>query len=364
MWSNNELSQKLGITYPLIQAPMAGVTTPELVAAVSNSGGLGSLGAALLSPTQIREAVHKIRQLTSHPFAVNLFVSEPDTQYSKETIAQVNKFLDEYRSKLHLAPEPIIKPSGDNFAEQLAVIIAEQVPVFSFTFGVLPKATIAQLKSQGIYTIGTATTVHEAILHEQSGVDFVVAQGSEAGGHRGSAHDTIIEDALIGTMALTPQIVDKVTIPVISSGGIMDGRGVIAALALGTSAAQLGTVFLTCPEATINPEHRAALLQSTDESTRLTRAFTGKMARSIKNKFLLEVEKARAIIPNYYIQSALTKDIRQAAVQQHNTDFMSLWAGQASSLCQTKPAGELFSEIVNEVTSSLVAMRKWPTSQA
>ena len=186
-------------------------------------------------------------------------------------------------------------------------------------------------------------------LLEQNGVDAIVAQGYEAGGHRGTdLKITSINDALIGTIALVPQIVDVVSIPVVPSGGIMDARGIVAAIALGASGVQMGTAFLTCPESSIHGKHRECLLSSTDESTRLTNVFTGRMARSLKNDFLLEMEQRDCCILNFPQQSALVKDIREEAKKQNNPEYMSLWSGQASRLCQTKSASELFNELVNE----------------
>ncbi len=241
-----------------------------------------------------------------------------------------------------------IKPSP-SFEEKLAIIIEEKVPIFSFTFGVLPGDTIQNIKSHGISVIGTATTVREAQLLEKNGVDIVVAQGYEAGGHRGTdLNMTSIDDALIGTMALIPQVVDAVKIPVVASGGIMNGRGIIAALALGAAGVQMGTAFLTCSESKIHSVHRKLLINSTDESTRLTTAFTGKMARSLKNAFLIEMEKNNFPILDFPIQSALVRDIREAAQKQNNSDYMSLWSGQASRLCKDKSATELFNELISE----------------
>lgn len=349
MWPITRLTQALNITYPIIQAPMAGITTAKLVAAVSNAGGLGSLGAALLSPEQMKEAIHQIREMTPHPFAVNLFAPLTHESLALEKIKKMNVLLAPFRKVLQLNELLDITPLKIDFEQQLQIVIEEKVPIFSFTFGILPSKTIEKLKQHGIKIIGTATTVREAKLLENTGADFVVAQGSEAGGHRGSAPDTNVEDALIGSMALIPQIVDALKIPVIGSGGIMDHRGIIAALVLGASGAQLGTAFMTCPEALTHPLHRAALLHSNDESTRITRVFTGRWARSIKNKFLLEMAPHQHALPDFYWQSALTKDIRQAAASQNNPELMSLWSGQAANLCQEKTAEDLMTDIVQKM---------------
>lgn len=354
MWPTTKITQLCNIRYPIIQGPMAGATTPKLVAAVSNAGGLGSLGTALMTPTQMREAIREIRALTTQPFAVNLFVPEKSTTCSAEDIAKVSVLYNGYRGELGIAEAVMTSlPVPPSFDEQLAVILAEKIPVFSFTFGVLPPEYMQRLKDENIIVIGTATTTREAKLLEQNGVDAIVAQGYEAGGHRGSASDTVIEDALIGGMALIPQIVDHVKIPVIASGGIMDGRGIVAALALGAAAVQMGTAFLSCPESNIHAKHRELLLNSTDESTRLTKAFTGKTARSIKNRLLLEMAQYSDRTLPFHSHRAALKDIQLAAAQQNKTEFLSLWSGQAASLCRVKPAGELVKILVREVEKIL-----------
>lgn len=356
MWQVNRLTQILNITYPIIQAPMVGCTTPKLVAEVSNAGGLGSLGAALLSPIQIREAIAEIKKLTPKPFSVNLFAPGKPSHYSREDIEKVNVILNRYRHELNIPEIMSTHFSTQDFHEQLAVILEEKVSCFSFTFGILAADIVKKIKAEGIYVAGTATTVHEAKLLEYNGVDMIIAQGYEAGGHRGTAANTPIEDALTGTIALVPQVVDHVKVPVIASGGIMDERGIVAALALGASGVQMGTAFLTCPEAHVHPMHREALLNSTDESTRLTRTFTGKYARSIKNRFLLEMEPFQDLFPQFPLQSALTQDIRKASAEQNNPDFVSMWAGQASSLCKLKNAKELIFDWTLKVKNLIKAM--------
>lgn len=347
----DNLLKKLKIQHPIIQAPMALSDSPALVAAVSNQGGLGSLGAALFDVEQIRQKIKEIRNLTDKPFNINLFAPTECPSYSRDEIKRAMEALNYFRNKLGLSElDDITMPAPVSFEEKLNVIFEEKVPVFSFTFGILSAETIQKIKSQGITVIGTVTTVKEARLLEKNGVDAIVAQGYEAGGHRGTdLKITVMEDALIGTMALVPQVVDAVSIPVIASGGIMDGRGIVAALALGASSVQMGTAFLTCPESSIHIKHKERLLESTDESTRLTNVFTGRMARSLKNEFLLEMKKMNSPVLNFPVQSALVKDIREEAKKQNNPEYMSLWAGQASELCRNQPAAELFKTLVNEI---------------
>lgn len=352
MWPNTKVSEILKIDYPIIQAGMAGgVTTPELVAAVSNAGGLGTLGAGYMTPEQIRDAIRQIRAKTDRPFGVNLFVPEPVSE-SSDKIAQMNQHLDRYRKQLGLNSLPEVTKYAESFEEQLAVVLEERVPVFSFTFGALSPNIIGQLKNQGIVVVGTATTVREAVALEQSGVDLIVAQGYEAGGHRGTFLGSW-QESLIGLMALIPQMVDHVHVPVIAAGGIMDARAIVASLVLGASGVQMGTTFLTCTESGAHPKYKEALLTSTEESTVITQAFSGKPARGIKNSFIVEMAQYNGEIPVYPIQNALTRDIRQAAARQNRTEWMSMWAGQASAMCKTLSASELIGKIVDDINRIL-----------
>ncbi|ARU60157.1 nitronate monooxygenase [Tumebacillus avium] len=359
MWTETRVTGLLGIRCPILQAPMAGgATTPELVAAVSNAGGLGALGAGYMSAAAMRGAIRRIRELTDRPFAVNLFVPETP-QEDEERMAAAHRLLRPYRQELGLSGEPQLSAYAEPFAEQIAVVLAERVTVFSFTFGIPSEEILQQLREQGIKTIGTATTVREAVLLEQSGIDLIHAQGGEAGGHRGTflgRHG----DALVGTMALVPQIVDHVTLPVIAAGGIMDGRGIAASLMLGAEAVQLGTAFLTTAESGIHPDYQAALLSSTEESTALTSAFSGKPARGLQNRFLREMEPHQQELPDYPIQNALTRDIRQAAAGQNNTDFMSLWAGQGTRLTRRQTAAELMANLIEETHNALHKVKRIP----
>jgi nitronate monooxygenase len=352
MWPNTKVSEILNINYPLIQAGMAGgVTTPELVAAVSNAGGLGTLGAGYMTPEQMRDAIRQIRAKTDRPFGVNLFVPEQVSE-SSDKIARMNQHLDHYRKQLGLKSQPDITKYAESFDDQLAVVLEERVPVFSFTFGALSTHIVHQLKDQGIVVIGTATTVREAVALEQSGVDLIVAQGYEAGGHRGTFLG-LWQESLIGLMALIPQMVDHVRVPVIAAGGIMDARAIVASLVLGASGVQMGTAFLTCTESGAHPKYKEALLTSADESTVITQAFSGKPARGIKNTFIVDMDAYSGDIPAYPIQNALTRDIRQAAAKQNRTEWMSLWAGQASAMCRTQSATELLKEIVEDIDHTL-----------
>lgn len=350
MWTTNirHCLTKLGITLPIIQAPMAGgPTTPELVAAVSNAGGLGSIGAAMLAPEALQTAIQATRQLTQKPFAVNLF-APLQFERSAEKIQLIWQAMAGYRQELGLPPtaQPeIINPAV--FEDQLAMLIREKIKLISFTFGTPSQQVINQLHDHKIIVMGTATTVQEAITLAEMGYDMIIAQGSEAGGHRGTFLNTF-ESSLIGTMALVPQIVDYVKIPVIAAGGIMDGRGLAAALCLGASAAQIGTAFLTCPEAGIHPKYKEAILQSTEQSTAITAVFSGRPARAIRNRFSEEMQKYKEALPDYPVQQSLTLPIRKKAAEANRTEFLSLWAGQGTRLNQTKPAAQLTQEIAEQ----------------
>jgi nitronate monooxygenase len=351
------LAERIGIDYPIILAPMAGgPSTPELVASVCEAGGLGSLGAGYLAPDAIRAAIREIRALTGRPFAVNLFIpdrnAEPPTEAAVQAAA---KALEPIRRELRLTGAPRLGTPPD-FEAQLAVIKEERVPVFSYTFGALDDRRVGELHELGTIVLGSATTVEEARLLEATGVDAVVAQGAEAGGHRGT-FTVKPERALIGTMALVPQVVDAVRVPVVAAGGIMDGRGIVAALALGAAAVQLGTAFLACPESGANALHKKSMLaRYAEDPTRLTRAFSGKMVRGFSNRFMAEIEEAGAILP-YPYQNSLTGEIRQAAVQQGRAEFASMWAGQGAPMATAKPAGQLIRELIAEAEQVAARLR-------
>lgn len=358
-WPNTRLPQLLGIDHPLIQAPMAGgITTPELVASVSNAGGLGSLGAGYMEPEAIRRAIAAIRQLTDRPFAVNLFVPEP-VKEDAERIMRANRLLAPYREALDLPePEPLAT-TGPNYTEQLTVLLEESVEIIGFTFGVPGPAEMETLQRLGVTTIGTATHVLEGILLEEAGVDAVVAQGMEAGGHRGTFIGST-EQGLQGLMVLVPLLVEQLRIPVIAAGGIMDGRGIAAALALGAGGVQMGTAFLTTPESGAHPGYKQALLESTEMTTVLTRVFSGKPARGLKNRFIEELGEAEVFLPGYPIQNALTRDIRRAAAERDMPELMSLWAGMGCALCRSDPAAELIGQWLAQTEALLSLGRPTP----
>ncbi len=349
MWQENNVTKLLKIKHPIIQAGMAGgITTPELVAAVSNSGALGTLGAGYMSPEQMRKSIQQIKGLTDQPFGVNLFIPEFPKE-PKATIDQTNDWLRPFREELNVFEEPEVSKNDHlHFNEQIQIIIEEKVPICSFTFGLPSKETMQQLKKEHILTIGTATTVKEAIANEEIGMDMVVAQGSEAGGHRGTFIGPFAE-AMIGSTALIPQTVDHVNIPVIAAGGIMDGRGVMSALMLGAEGVQMGTAFVTSVESGTKKQHKEAILHSTEEQTVVTSTFSGKPARGIQNDFIEKMTKYEKELPGYPIQNTLTQSIRSEAAKQNKPEWMSLWCGQNPRSIQEQTAGEKIANILSQV---------------
>ncbi len=345
MWPKTEVTELLHISYPIIQAPMAGgVTTPELVAAVSANGGLGSFGAGYLKPEQIRHAIHEIRKYTNQPFAINLFIPEPITTM-ESSVEKMTEYLSSLPIHSSQSAPSTIHP---NFKEQVEVVIEEKVPVLSFTFGLLEEEIIQRLKQEAIVTIGTATTVQEAILLEQSGVDMVVAQGSEAGGHRGTfAGDH--QHSLISNMVLLPTIADKLSIPLIAAGGIMDARGMLASFVLGASAVQMGTAFIPTKESGAHPLFKETLLNSTETDTIVTKNVTGKPVRAIKNELVQSLEEYAGTVPDYPIQHMLTQGIRQSATLQDNPAWMSMWSGQGTRLCKELDVETLMKELIKDM---------------
>jgi nitronate monooxygenase len=354
--STDALLGRLGVRHPVIQAPMAGgLTPPAMIAAVSNAGALGSLGAAYLSPDEIREAVAEIRRLTDRPFAVNLFTGGRGPADGVDP-APMLAVLARYHQALGL-PAPQLPPDEpDPLPGQMEAVLELRVPVFSFVFGIPGAADLAALKRRGTLVIGGATTVREARLVEEAGADAVVAQGSEAGGHRATFAGPF-EAAMVGTLALVPQVVDAVRIPVIAAGGIMDGRGIAAARALGAAAAQMGTAFLGADETTLPPAFLRVLGEATDDGTTVTRAFSGRHARGVANGFIRDTEGAGIAPLPFPVQNALTRPMRGAAGRQGNADALSMWAGQAARLVRRGPAAGLVARLVEETAEAVRALQ-------
>lgn len=349
-----ELMQRLNMTHPVVQAPLAGGgDTPELVAAVGEAGALGFIGAAYLTPQQILETSRAVRGLTARPFGISLFAPQQAPAAPKDPGPALQRVAP-FFAELELPPPRAPVLASDSFAEQLAAALESGAAVFSFTFGVPPAGAIEAIKARGMFLIGTATTVDEAILLERAGVDAVVTQGAEAGGHRGS-FAAEFEAGMVGTVSLVPQVVDAVRVPVVASGGIMDGRGIAAALALGADAVQMGTAFLTCDEAGVPDAYKEAILGAREHETRLTRAFSGRPARGIVNRFMTEIERcgdSDAILP-FPLQNALTRPLRGAAAKRGRSEFLSLWAGQGVRLARRQPAAQLIARLAGETEAAV-----------
>ncbi|OWJ57791.1 NAD(P)H-dependent flavin oxidoreductase [Paraburkholderia caledonica] len=343
-------AERFEMRVPVVQAPMAGATTPELVAAVSNSGGLGTLAGAALSPEKIATDVAAIRALTDRPFGVNLFVLEPASP-DDSTVRRALEAIDPVRADLGLPPGRPLERYAPDFRAQLEALIESRVPVVSFTFGVLSSEDVARLHANGQYVIGTATHVAEGVAWHDAGADAIAAQGSEAGAHRGTFIGSF-EEALVGTMALVPQLVDATGLPVLAAGGIMDGRGIVAALALGAQAAVMGTAFLTSRESAIPQAWKERLRSITDTSTSVTRAITGRHARGIRNPLMQRLSDTPQNIAPYPVQNALTQELRQTAARAQNGDYLSLWSGQGAPLGRARRedfgAAELMEQLEQE----------------
>lgn len=346
------MKESLPIQYPIIQAPMAGgATTPALIAAVSNAGGLGSLGAGYMAPSEIKKAIQKIRLLTDHPFSVNLFIPKPH-QATTAQLQQACDSLNQCCSALGVEVHPVLGPYTQSFDDQIQVVFDENIPIVSFTFGVLDAAWIDQLKSKGVLLIGTATTVEEACFLEKAGVDQIVLQGSEAGGHRGTFLAKA-ENALVNLSCLLTECKQHVAVPLIAAGGIMNGREIAKMLALGADAVQMGTAFLSCHESGISAAYKAALLAQKQDKTVLTSAFSGKLARGIQNKFIDCMADKQSSILDYPIQNGLTQGIRRQSKAIHSTEFMAMWAGQSAVQCRALSAKDLMKELVTELEEAL-----------
>jgi nitronate monooxygenase len=353
------LTELLGIDHPIVQGPFGGgLSSVALAAAVSNAGGLGSFGAHNVRPEDIKALVDDLRAATARPFAVNLWVpqaSETGLPRSGSDLAPHIERLRPYYDELGVAPPPTPLPATD-FAAQVDAVIAARPPVLSLVMGIPPADVLARAASAGIRTVATATTVEEAEAIEAAGLDAVVASGSDAGGHRG-AFLRPVEESLVGTFSLIPQVADAVSIPVIAAGGIADGRGVAAALTRGAAGVQIGTGFLATAESNASDPHRAALDSPAARITVLTRLFSGRHARAIQNAFTREMAAAEGAVPAYPVQNALMLPIRKSAAERGIADRLNLWAGQAAPLARPRGAAEYLETLVREAGEALAGPR-------
>jgi nitronate monooxygenase len=354
-WPDRAILDLFGIELPIIQAPMAGANLSEMAIAVSDAGGLGSLPCAMLSPEQMRSELGAIRQRTSKPFNANFFCHTP-SKFDPSREAAWRKRLEQYYVELGLDPMAQY-PASERapFDDARCEIVCEIRPeVVSFHFGLPSKGLVERVKATGAKIISSATTVEEARWLEDQGCDAVIVQGFEAGGHRGMFLSDEISSQ-VGTFALVPQVVDVVKVPVIAAGGIGDARGVVAALALGASAVQIGTAYLLCPEATTSQVHRRALLRANE--TAITNVFTGRPARGIVNRFVREVGPLSNLAPAFPLAAGALAPVRSKAEEAGSDDFTPLWSGQAAHLCRELPAGELTRQLAEGTLARLVVSR-------
>ncbi len=350
-WKDSVLCKLLEIEYPIIQAPMAGASTPEMAAAAANAGALGSLGCAMYTQEELHYQTRKTQTQTNRSINLNFFVHTPP-KHDLEKAQNAKRRLSNWYDGLEAGdiPDAIEKHYPFNL-EICEAVISLSPKVASFHFGLPDHEIVAKLKSNNIVILSSATSVKEAIWLEKNGADAIIAQGHEAGGHsgwflpRGTAE-------VAGSMALIPRIVDAVNVPVIASGGIMDGRGIAAALMLGATGVQIGTAFLVTPESSVSDAHKKSLLSASGDDTMLSKAFSGRNARTIVNTYANEMAKV-ADWPDFPIMNTLTGPIRKASAEQNKTDAIALWSGQAVGLINQTTTKDLIEKLIKETENSL-----------
>ena len=340
-WTANRICQKLGIRLPIVQAPMAGSDSPEMTVAVCEAGGLGSLACGMLSPENARNAAAFIRGKTKNPINLNFYCHKPPIE-DAERDARWRKEISAYFAEFGVSPDaeaPFVYRTP--FNEALCAVVEEVRPeVVSFHFG-LPEADLfRRAKATGAVIMSSATTVREALWLEENGCDIVIAQGAEAGGHNGMFLDRDVATRP-GTLALVPQIVDAVDIPVIAAGGIGDARGIAAAFMLGADGVQVGTAYLKCPEANLTPLHARALASARDDNTALTNVFSGRPARGIVTRLMRDLGPLSQHAPDFPMAGKALAPLRARAEREGRDDFTNLWAGQAAHLSRALPASDL-----------------------
>ena len=354
-WPTPALLDLLEIDVPIIQAPMAGAHAGELAAAVSAAGGLGSLPCAMLSPDGARAEVAKIRAATNRGFAMNFFCHQPPVRDPEREARWLDRLAPYYR-ELGVDPPTGLAAARNPFDEAFCELVEEVRPkVVSFHFGLPPDDLLERTRQTGAKILSSATTVAEARHLEGKGVDAIIAQGSEAGGHRGMFLTDDVA-AQVGTFALVPQVVDAVKVPVIAAGGIADGRGIAAAFALSAAGVQIGTAYLHTPEARISDLHRQALRSARDEDSVLTNVFTGRPARGIKNRVIREIGPMSPDSPAFPLAVNGIAPLRAKAEASGAGDFSPLWTGQAGSLGRPLPAGELTTRLAEEALERIASL--------
>lgn len=350
MTATDSLLQRLGLRHPIIQAPMVGVSTPALAAAVSNAGALGSLGLGAASVAEAAAMIAATRQLTAAPFNLNLFCHRPavaDAAREAAWLAYLRPWFAEFGAEPPAALGESYRSFLDNEA-MLELLLAERPAVASFHFGLPPAAWIRALRAAGILTLASATTPDEALAVEAAGVDVIVAQGVEAGGHRG-VFEPEAGDAQLGTFALLRLVAGRTRLPVVAAGGIMDGAGIAAAMQLGAAAVQLGTAFVLAAESSANAAYRAAMKSPAAAGTRITASISGRAARGLPNRFHAAIDRPGAPpLPDYPIAYDAAKALHAAASARGCNDFAPCWAGQGAPLARELPAAEIVAALVRE----------------
>jgi nitronate monooxygenase len=356
MWPDRRLLELLNIELPIVQAPVAGAMDWELAAAVAEAGALGSLPCAMLNAEQVREQLGKIRAHTKKPVNLNFFCHTPPVLNNARE-ARWRERLAPYYRELAIDPAaPIPSSNRTAFDATMCDIVEDMKPeVVSFHFGLPQPDLLKRVKRAGCIVVSSATTSTEARWLEEHGVDAVIAQGNEAGGHRG----IFLSDELatqVGTFALVPQVVDVVKVPVIAAGGVTDARGVVAAFALGAAGVQIGSAYLWCPEAKVSAPHRAALKSARDDGTALTNLMTGRPARGFINRVMREIGPTSEVAPEFPLAAGALAPLRAKAEAQGSGDFSPMWAGQAAALGRAMPAGELTRALAAEALERMRAL--------
>jgi nitronate monooxygenase len=361
MWPERRLVELFEIEHPIVLAPMAGITTVDLAAAVSNAGGLGSIGCAVMPPELLAKTIAELRRLTTKPINVNFFSHDPAKADAGRERAWHERLSPYYR-ELGLDPAPPL-PRFDlaPFGEAACAVVEQTRPeVVSFHFGLPDPGLVDRIKAAGCKVISSATTVDEACWLETHGADAIIAQGYDAGGHRGMFLDPDRKRAVAsqaGTFALVPQIADAVSVPVIAAGGIADGRGICAAFALGASGVQIGTGFLLCAEAATPPVHREALRNAGVSRTVVTNVFSGRPTRVLVNRLAAEIGLWSDAAPDFPLPLGELSPLRAVAEKSGSGDFTPLWAGQAAALTREMPAGMLIELLIREAAERLQQLR-------
>ncbi|MCF6404937.1 nitronate monooxygenase [Chitinophaga filiformis] len=353
MWYNTKVTEQVGIAYPIFQGPFGGrLSSAELVAAVSNAGGLGGYGAYTLTPQEIITIDQEIKALTDKPYNINLWVSDTDATngaVSETTYEQVKALFRPYFDEANVPFPEKPAPFKSRFENQVQVILDIRPKVFSFVFGIPSADILEQCRKLGIITAGAATTLDEAIALENAGVDLIVASGFEAGGHRPSFLSST-ESSFTGTFVLLQLIREKVKIPVIAAGGIANGKGIAAALTLGADAAQVGTAFLATDESNALPVHKQMLFSDAAKYTTLSKAFTGRLGRGLANRITRETGNENAYLP-FPLQSTFMSSLRSAAVQQQKWDMVYFWGGQIAPILKHTKATILMQTLIEEASA-------------